>query len=175
VNGAVFLDRDGVLNEVVWRGGRPASPRRFDEFRLVGDIAAVARLRAAGLRLFVVTNQPDIARGLLAPAVLDGCMAEVTRATGCDDVRCCTHDDGDRCTCRKPLPGMLCDLAAAWNVELGASFIVGDSWRDVGAGRAAGCRTVLIRRPYNADVSADMEADTLTGAVGAVLAHRERG
>jgi D-glycero-D-manno-heptose 1,7-bisphosphate phosphatase len=174
VTDAVFLDRDGVVNEVVWRAGVPGSPRTLDEFVPVPGTSALARVRAAGMRLFVVTNQPDIARGLLEPAVLDECMARVRDATGCDDLRCCTHDDGDACACRKPRPGMLRDLAASWDVDLRASYMVGDSWRDMDAGRAAGCTTVLIRRPYNEGVHADMEVESLADAVGVLLAHRER-
>jgi D-glycero-D-manno-heptose 1,7-bisphosphate phosphatase len=171
--GAVFLDRDGVLNDVVWRAGVPASPRVLAEFTLAPDLDALAALRAAGVPLFVVTNQPDIARGLLAPAVLDACMARVRAAVRCTDVRCCTHDDADGCACRKPLPGMLRDLALLWNVDLGASYMVGDSWRDVEAGRAAGCTTVLLRRLYNEDVQADIEVRTLAEAA-AVLLERMR-
>ena len=174
MNPAVFLDRDGVVNHVVWRDGKPASPRTLDEFMLAPGTVALERVRATGMRLFVVTNQPDIARGLLEPAVLDGCMARVRAATGCDDLRCCTHDDGDACACRKPRPGMLHDLALSWEVDLGASYMVGDSWRDVEAGRVAGCTTVLIRRPYNEGVVADIVVASLADAVDALLAHRER-
>jgi D-glycero-D-manno-heptose 1,7-bisphosphate phosphatase len=171
---AVFLDRDGVLNEVVWRSGRPASPRCAAELRLVPDVADVGRLREAGWRVFVVTNQPDVARGLLEPATLAALMERVRLATGCDDSVCCTHDDDDGCDCRKPAAGMLLDLAARWGVDLAKSFIVGDGWRDVEAGRRAGCRTVLLRRPYNVGVEADIIAATLNEAVVAILAAEER-
>jgi D-sedoheptulose 7-phosphate isomerase len=172
MKGAVFLDRDGVLNEVVWRDGQAVSPRTLADFTIVPDIAAVARLRAAGLRLFVVTNQPDIARGRLESAVLDQMLAAL-QAHGFDEVASCRHDDEDDCACRKPRPGMLHALAERWGVDLSASYMVGDSWRDVEAGRAAGCRTVIIRRDYNGNAAADIEAADLTGAVDAVLADRK--
>jgi D-glycero-D-manno-heptose 1,7-bisphosphate phosphatase len=168
---AVFLDRDGVVNEVVWRDGLPASPREEAEFVLREEaVGAVARLRAAGYRVFVVTNQPDIARGRLAAARLDAMHALMRSRVAIDDARVCPHDDADGCECRKPRPGMLRELAGAWAVELAASFVVGDSWRDVAAGRAAGCRTVLLRRSYNEGVEADRVVDSLEEAAGWILA-----
>ncbi|HEX7050691.1 MAG TPA: HAD-IIIA family hydrolase [Longimicrobiales bacterium] len=168
---AVFLDRDGVLNRVVPRDGRPGSPRTPAEFVLCADAAAALdRLRHAGYLLFVVTNQPDVARGLLAPEDLDTMMRTLAAALPVDDARICRHDDDDGCACRKPRHGMITDLAAAWAVDLPASFMVGDGWRDIAAGRAAGCRTVLLRRAYNADVRADYAADTLIEAAELILA-----
>jgi D-glycero-D-manno-heptose 1,7-bisphosphate phosphatase len=172
---AVFLDRDGVLNEVVWRDGRPASPRHENEFVLAGDITALGALKQAGFHVFIATNQPDVARGLLPAAVLDGLMRQVAAAAAADDVRCCVHDDGDACGCRKPAPGMLVDLARAWRVELRSSYMIGDSGRDIEAGRAAGCRTVLLRRPYNAAESADIEVDSLADAVARILEENGEG
>jgi len=167
----VFLDRDGVLNEVVWRDGAPASPREEAEFVLREEaVGAVARLRAAGYRVFVVTNQPDVARGRLAPARLDAMHALLRSRVEIDDERVCPHDDAAGCECRKPRPGMLTELAGAWAVELAESFLVGDSWRDVAAGRAAGCRTVLLRRSYNEGVEADRVVDTLEEAADWILA-----
>lgn len=168
---AVFLDRDGVLNEIVERDGQPASPRQIEEFRLVGDARdAVRRLRAAGLPVYVVTNQPDLARGLLPQRELDAMMKTLLDDVGVDDVRVCPHDDGDVCACRKPLPGMLHDLAAAHAVRLGGSYMVGDTWRDMEAGRSAGCQTVLLRTWYNEDASGDAVANTLSEAADWILA-----
>lgn len=166
---AVFLDRDGVLNEVVWRDGRPASPRRAQELELVRDVDVLDGLRSRGFRLFVVTNQPDVARGLLSLAALRTMMAHVAAAVRPQDMRWCVHDDGDGCHCRKPKPGMLLDLAESWTLNLASSYVVGDSWRDVQAGQAAGCRTLLLRRRYNAGTVADLEAGTLTEAVQRIL------
>jgi D-glycero-D-manno-heptose 1,7-bisphosphate phosphatase len=174
VKGAVFLDRDGVLNEVVWRDGRPASPRSPTELVIErGAAEAVARLRAAGLPVFVVTNQPDVARGLLPQQELTTMMRRLAAALAFDDHACCTHDDTDACACRKPLPGMLLELAARWQVSPAACYMVGDTARDVGAGRAAGCRTVLLRRSYNMDDEADIVVDTLEAAVDWIVAEVE--
>lgn len=168
---AVFLDRDGVLNAVVWRDGRPGSPRTLDELVLeAGAAAAVERLRAGGYLVFVVTNQPDVARGLLTEAALAELMSRVGAEVPLDDWRICIHDDVDGCECRKPKPGMVRELARVWGVDLAASYLVGDSWRDMEAGRAAGCRTILLRRDYNSDATGGQEVGTLDGAVDIILA-----
>jgi D-glycero-D-manno-heptose 1,7-bisphosphate phosphatase len=167
---AVFLDRDGVINEVVVRGGRPASPRALDE--LVLDPAApsaVAALRAAGFRVFVVTNQPDLARSLLDPDVHEVMMARVREVVRPDELVTCPHDDAEGCACRKPRPGMLRGLAERWGVALAASFMVGDGWRDMAAGRAAGCRTILLARDYNEGVETDHTVTDLTEAAALIL------
>lgn len=170
--GAVFLDRDGVLNAIVERDGRPESPRRLDEFRPVsGAAAAIARLKTAGFPVLVVTNQPDLSRGLLPAAELAAMMEVLTTELGVDDAAVCPHDDRHACVCRKPLPGLITGLAVRWNVDLSRSFMVGDMWRDVAAGRAAGCRTVLIRTQYNQDVSRDVDVEDLDGAVDWILDH----
>ena len=167
---AVFLDRDGVLNHVVTRDGRPASPRTLEELQLVpGGAAAVARLRAAGFRTLVVTNQPDVARGLLPPAVLGQMMERIGRETGVDDMAWCPHDDADGCACRKPLPGMIHTLAERWRVDPRRSFLVGDGWKDMAAGRAASCTTVLLSRAYNAGTRSTLACADLDGAVSAIL------
>jgi D-sedoheptulose 7-phosphate isomerase len=167
---AVFFDRDGVLNEVHVEDGRPLSPRSPDELRIESDApAAAARLRGAGLLLFAVTNQPDIARGHLDPSDLDAMMSSIAHAVRLDDYQVCPHDDGDGCGCRKPRPGMLTTLARQWDVDLGRSFLIGDTVRDVDAGRSAGCTTILVRRPYNVETSADIVVDTLAEAADAIL------
>lgn len=167
---AVFLDRDGVLNEVVERDGRAESPRSMDEFRLVSDAGeSVTRLRLAGLATLVVTNQPDVARGLLPATVLEDMVAALRDGVGVDDVIVCPHDDADNCSCRKPQPGMLHDLAVRWDVDLQRSYVVGDTWRDMLAGRNAGCTTVLVRTAYNDDASGDVEVASLGHAAAWIL------
>ena len=168
--GAIFLDRDGVLNEMVWRDGALASPRRAAEFCLAAGAAdAVRRLRAAGLPVFVATNQPDIARGTLSRDEHERMLALLRTAVQLDDVAVCPHDDADGCACRKPKPGLLEDLAVRHGVVLARSVMVGDSGKDVEAGRRAGCRTILIRREYNHGVDADTVVDTLNSAVDEIL------
>lgn len=166
---AVFLDRDGVLNDIVERNGEPASPRSLDRFRLAADIDRVKRLRDAGFLVFIVTNQPDIARGHTTHRLLDQMVDAIRSRIHVDDVRVCPHDDAAGCECRKPKPGMILDLARHWHVDMSRSWMIGDMWRDVDAARAAGVRPVLIRRSYNAAVRVEREAASLGEAVGVVL------
>jgi D-glycero-D-manno-heptose 1,7-bisphosphate phosphatase len=109
---------------------------------------ALARLKAAGFLLICVTNQPEVPRGQLRRDALDAINAAVRAALPLDDLLMCLHSDEDGCDCRKPLPGLLLQGAREHDVELRDSFMVGDRWRDIGAGHAAGCRTVLIQTEY---------------------------
>jgi D-glycero-D-manno-heptose 1,7-bisphosphate phosphatase len=146
---AVFLDRDGVINRAVIRDGKPYPPPTLDDFALEdGVVGAITRLRAAGLLIVVVTNQPDVATGLQRRDVVDAMHARLASTALCDAIKVCWHVAGDDCTCRKPRPGMLLQAAAEWHIDLGRSFMVGDRWVDVAAGRAAGCYTCWIDRGY---------------------------
>lgn len=141
----VLLDRDGVLNRVVVREGRGVSPRCFAEFELLPGVgAAVESLREAGLPVVVITNQPDIARGLLERAELERMHEHLRAHVPLDRIYTCIHDDAERCGCRKPRPGLLLRAAAEFHLDLEHTWMVGDSWKDVEAARAAGCRMIFI-------------------------------
>ena len=166
---AVFLDRDGILNALVTRDGLAASPQRATDFKILPGVAeAVARLRSLGYLVFVTSNQPDVARGLLSREDLDQMTAALRAAVPLDEVAVCPHDDADRCTCRKPLPGMLTGLAERWSVDLAASYMVGDSWKDVEAGRAAACRTIYVGPPGQWRSPPDVVAGSLPEAVARI-------
>lgn len=167
---AVFLDRDGVLNAVVRRGEVIASPRSVEELVIEPDAAEVLdRLRAGGFDLFVVTNQPDVSRGLMTQATLDAIHAKVAAALPVTEIAACTHDNADACDCRKPKPGLILDLARRHGVDLSRSWMVGDQDRDIACGVAAGCRTVLMARPYNSNAGANVLASSLSQAADAIL------
>lgn len=143
---AVFLDRDGVLNESL-RGpdGLPRPPTSLDEFTLIpGASDACRALRGLGFLLIVASNQPDVARGTQQREVVEIIHQRLREDVELDDIRVCYHDDADGCECRKPQPGLLLAAARDWGIDLLSSFMVGDRWRDVEAGRRAGCTTVLI-------------------------------
>ncbi|WP_028057985.1 D-glycero-alpha-D-manno-heptose-1,7-bisphosphate 7-phosphatase [Candidatus Solirubrobacter pratensis] len=165
---AVFLDRDGVLNEAPLVAGRPHPPATPDAIALLPGVAeACSELRAAGLPLIVVTNQPDIARGTQSRAAVDAINARLRELVDVDEVVVCPHDDDDACACRKPRPGMLLDAARRWDVGLGRSVMVGDRWRDIEAGRAAGTKTVFLDRSYDepAPDAADLTVTELKESV----------
>jgi len=144
---AVFLDRDGTLNQAFIRDGVSHPPHRLEDLHILPGVPeALDALKAAGFALYVITNQPDVARGQAAEADVAAINAALAqRLPMLDAVFCCLHDDTDRCTCRKPLPGMLLQAAETHGVDLGGSFVVGDSWRDTEAGLQAGCRTIQLR------------------------------
>lgn len=154
---AVFLDRDGVLNEAIVRNRRPYPPAKIGDLKLVPDAASLLqRLRRAGFLLIVVTNQPDVARGTQTREAVEEIHSALAVTLPIDDFITCWHDDTDECACRKPKPGLILEAARRHGIDLKQSFLVGDRWRDIDAGAAAGCRTVLIdynyaeRKPQNA-------------------------
>ena len=164
---AVFLDRDGVVNEAVVRDGKPHPPA-LSELRLVPNAApSLTSLRAAGYALLVVTNQPDIARGTRTQTEIDAIHARLADELPIDGFYVCPHDDGDRCSCRKPLPGLIERAVRERAIDPAASFIVGDRWKDIAAGRTVGLTTIFIDRGY-AERAPDPPADvTLTSLEGA--------
>jgi D-glycero-D-manno-heptose 1,7-bisphosphate phosphatase len=146
---AVFLDRDGVLNEPIVRDFSPYPPSSVEQLIVCdGAVEALERLRAAGFVLVCVTNQPDIARGATSPETVACINARLASLLPLDAVLVCPHDDADGCTCRKPKPGLVLDAAARHDLDTAESYLVGDRWRDIDAGAAAGCRTVFVDRGY---------------------------
>lgn len=147
---AVFLDRDGVLVATHVRDGKPIAALTLGEFEILPEAPeAVQALKAAGFVTVLTTNQPELARGNVDSATMEAMHAKLGAAVPLDDVRICPHDSGAGCGCRKPAPGMLLDAARDLDLDLAASYMIGDRWRDVGAGRAAGCTTILIERGYD--------------------------
>lgn len=168
---AVFLDRDGVLNRATVRDGRPYPPGSLAELEVPPGVKeACAALRASGFLLVVVTNQPDISRGTQSRQSVDEINLYLQRELQLDAVRVCAHDDADRCACRKPAPGLLLDAARDFGIDLGKSFMVGDRWRDIEAGRQAGVRSVLIDYQYQEKrVSPDYIVQNLSDAADWIL------
>jgi D-glycero-D-manno-heptose 1,7-bisphosphate phosphatase len=147
---AVFLDRDGVLNHAPVVDGHPRSPRSPAAFRLLEDVREPCNLLSqAGFALIVVTNQPEVARGTLSAAHLGEMHSLLRRQLPIDDIYTCPHDDADGCECRKPRPGLIRRASREHGIDLAASYLVGDRWKDVAAGRRAGCRTVFVDRGYD--------------------------
>ena len=146
----MFVDRDGTLNRAVVVKGKPYPPASTREFDLLpGVTEGLVSLKNAGYLVVVVTNQPDVATGRQTRQVVDAIHKELVARVPVDDIRVCFHTDTHRCKCRKPLPGMLLAAAAELRIDLPRSYMVGDRWRDVDAGHAAGCQTIFIQSGYD--------------------------
>lgn len=144
---AVFLDRDGVLNKGFIRNGKSYPPRCLEEFQILeGVTEGCRRLKKAGFLLIVVTNQPDVGRGKQSVSVVKEMHQLIQQNLPIDLIEVCFHETDTENF--KPAPGMLFKAAARLSVDLYRSFIVGDRWRDIGCGVAAGCTTVLVEYPY---------------------------
>ena len=142
---AVFLDRDGVLNRSIIRDGKPFPPDTVDQLEILPGVEdACSDLRAAGFALVVVTNQPDVARGTQTRALVEQMNQLLVDRLHLDAVMVCYHDDQDDCLCRKPKPGLLSEAAGQLEIDLAKSFMIGDRWKDIEAGRRAGCTTIFV-------------------------------
>jgi D-glycero-D-manno-heptose 1,7-bisphosphate phosphatase len=173
-NKAVFLDRDGVIVVPRFRDGRSFAPHRLDEYRFYPDAArSLSRLKEAGYLLIVVTNQPDVGKGLISARTLNAMHRRLREELPIEQVKVCAHRQDENCACRKPAPKLLLDAANEFNIDLAQSFMVGDRGTDVEAGRAAGCRTVFIdlgyseSKPKNATFTVNSIGEAADAVLGA--------
>jgi D-glycero-D-manno-heptose 1,7-bisphosphate phosphatase len=175
---AVFLDRDGVLNRTLMHpDGKSHPPANPDEMEVLPGVAEACRaLRNAGYLLIVVSNQPDVARGSQKREMVETLNDQLLRQVPLDEIRVCYHDDADNCSCRKPKPGMLQEAATNRRIDFGKSFMVGDRWTDIEAGRRVGCKTVLIgTAPLAAGrLEPDFQAGSLAEAASWILKERQQ-
>lgn len=170
---AVFLDRDGVLNRAIVRQGKPHPPANLAELEILPGVAeGLSLLKASGYLLIVVTNQPDVARGVTPKSMVEAIHHELAQRLPIDEFRTCYHDSEDGCLCRKPSPGALLTAAAEYGLDLSKSYMVGDRWRDIEAGQRAGCKTIFIdygydeKKPEGADYLAASLRDAATFILG---------
>ena len=171
---AVFLDRDGVINQSKVADGKPYPPTSLDEFVIFpGVVEACRKLKAAGFLVVVATNQPDVGRGTLKREVVEAIHDHMRRTLQLDRVEVCYHSGrGDsQCECRKPQPGMLQRAAHELKIDLRRSWMIGDRWRDIDCGHAAGCRTVFIDHGYEERLNQqpDFRARNLMEAAEVIL------
>lgn len=173
---AVFLDRDGVINECKVVDGKPYPPLSVEEFVIYpGVLAACQKLKQAGFLLVVATNQPDVGRGTLKREIVEAIHAHMLQVLPLDRVEVCYHPGKSEteCDCRKPKPGMLLRAAHELNIDLKVSWMVGDRWRDIDCGHAAGCRTILINYEYDEPLRQrpDFRVRNLLEAAEVILKH----
>lgn len=172
---AVFFDRDGVLNEALYRDGKAYAPLLLEEMIILPVVAKVVReLSTAGFLIFVFSNQPDVSRGTLDPKILDQMNQKLMKEVpGIREIFICPHDNHHQCECRKPKPGMIVEASKKWGIDLQKSFAVGDRKKDIEAGKTAGCKTVLIDAPYNQEAEPDYRANGLQDACDWILKQKE--
>lgn len=176
---AVFLDRDGVLNRALERDGKPYPPTSLAEFEILPGVPeSCRRLKAAGFLLVVATNQPDVGRGTLPMSVVEEVHAHLRALLPVDRIEVCTHPGkgASDCDCRKPRPGMLLRAARELGIDLARSWMVGDRWRDIDCGHAAGCRTIFIDYGYDEALRAapDFRVKDLREAADVILRESAR-
>ena len=150
MNKAVFLDRDGVLNQAIIYNNKPYPPKNISELHITQGISELlAKLKNKNYLLIVITNQPDVARGEISKSWVEEVNQILKKALPLDGFRVCYHDDVDRCLCRKPLPGAILAVAKEFDIDLSQSYFIGDRWKDISAGFAAGCKTIFIDYKYD--------------------------
>jgi len=149
VNKAVFLDRDGVINQVTVWGGKPYAPRKAEDFVILpGAEDAIMRIRAFGYLVLVVTNQPDINNKQVDPAEVNAMHNRLAHLP-IEKIYVCPHSQHEGCLCRKPNPGMLFQARDEFNIDLSRSYMVGDRQSDMLASKSAGCTSVFIDKNYS--------------------------
>jgi D-glycero-D-manno-heptose 1,7-bisphosphate phosphatase len=174
-NCAVFLDRDGVISRSLVRNGLPFAPKTVNDFEILPEAPdACRRLKRAGFLLIVVTNQPEVGRGTMKQEIVEAMHAKMRSELPIDRVGVCYHP-GHRlshCDCRKPKTGLLVSAAQEMHIDLAKSWIIGDRWRDIDCGIAAGCRTIFIERGYAEALKRmpDFRAKNLAEAADLILA-----
>jgi D-glycero-D-manno-heptose 1,7-bisphosphate phosphatase len=163
---AVFIERDGILNEVRVGPKNPIQPLALEEFKLrSGAIEPLKKLKAAGFVMVVTTNQPGLSRGYQSRRELDLMHSMVRRMFPVDDILICPHDESDHCPCRKPRAGLLVEAAFKWHVDLDHSFVISDKWQDSEAARTAGCTSMLVASPWNGQAHHDFVLPDLDAIV----------
>ncbi len=175
MNRAVFLDRDGVIIRTDVLDGKPYAITSLEALEVLpGAADAIQRLRDAGFMIIVVSNQPDVAAGKVTRDVVEAVNAELMEKLAIDEIKVC-YDSA--APCYKPRPGMLLEAAREHDITLDRSYMVGDRWRDIGAGKAAGCMTVFIDKGYSeqAPENPDNVVQNLAEAADLILALENKG
>jgi D-glycero-D-manno-heptose 1,7-bisphosphate phosphatase len=163
---AVFLDRDGVINKAIVKNGKPYPPSKLEDVVFpLGTLEAINSIRSSGYLVIVVTNQPDVAKGIQNRETIEAIHDVIRQQLQVDDIKVCYHVDEDNCCCRKPKPGMILDAAKEYTIDLKRSYMIGDRWRDIEAGKAAGCKTILVHPEFAYN---EMQAQGMITTVGSL-------
>ena len=169
---AVFLDRDGVINKAIVKNGKPCSPMDLNSVEIIFGVKdSLKALRDADWMTIVVTNQPDVARGKISKKEVEKINTYMKNTLPINEFYTCIHDNNDLCECRKPKPGELTLAAKNNNIDLNCSYMIGDRWKDIEAGKRAGCKTIFINSFYKEKQPTDytFQAKSLSEAVKIIL------
>ena len=168
---AIFLDRDGVLNKAIVRNRKPYPPSTIDELEILeGVYEGIQLLKHSGYKLIVITNQPDVARGLTTIEKVNEINNSIIQLLNVDEIICCFHDDSEDCECRKPKPGMILDAVKKWDIDLSVSYLIGDRWRDIQTAKNIGLTSILIKYDYDEKkINANFECNNLEEAANFIL------
>lgn len=149
-NKAFFFDRDGILNKSIIKNNKPYSPTTPDHLKLNKELVKfIKNLKKKNFIIIVITNQPEISRGKLSKFTSSIINNLIMRYFSIDAIYVCSHDDKDKCRCRKPKNGMLLQAEKDWNIDLKQSYFVGDRWKDIKAGSSLDCKTIFIDYKYS--------------------------
>ena len=169
---AVFLDRDGVLNDTDVRNGKPYAPMRFEDFKILpGTFKALSSLKEMGFSLAVISNQPDVGNGKVKKETVEQMNTYLKSELPIDIIKVCYHTQTDGCECRKPKPSMILKAASDLQASLPHSYMIGDRSSDISAGKAEGCTTILIDKQYTEKIidDPDFKALSLETAVNTII------
>ena len=166
----VFIERDGVLNKVRLERQHQVSPVTLSEFKVNREAGPLlGKLKAAGFKIIVTSNQPGLSRGYLSRRELDRMHDLLRQMLPIDDIFVCPHDEADVCPCRKPKPGLVIEAKFKWHLDMDRSFVISDKWQDAEAARAAGCTSLLLNSPWVGSVHHDFLLPNLRAVIDKVL------
>lgn len=172
---AVFIERDGVLNEVQAGPKNQITPLTLEEFKVKKEAEpALRKLKKAGFILIVTSNQPGLSRGYQSRRELDRMHDILRRCFPIDDLLICPHDESDHCPCRKPRPGLLIEAAFKWHLNLDHSFVISDKWQDSEAARTAGCTSLLLQSPWVGKVHHDFVLPDIEAITEKILSLKQQ-
>ncbi len=146
---AIFLDRDGILIKIKKYKNKPYSVDNFNKVQFVNYIKLLLKKLKKKYLLIMITNQPNVARGIIKKKEVIKINNYIRDKLNLDDVFCCFHDNKDNCFCRKPKPGMLLKAKKKWKIDMKKSYFIGDRKKDVLAGKKAGCKNIFINYDYD--------------------------
>jgi D-glycero-D-manno-heptose 1,7-bisphosphate phosphatase len=170
MNRAVFIERDGILNEISVAAASNGGLHSFAEFHVKTEaIELVRQLKVAGFLVIATTNQPGLSRGTLPRRELDAMHEALRGAMPLDDILVCPHDADDDCSCRKPRPGLFIEAAFKHHIDLNRSFVISERWQDASAAHSANCTSILLRSQFNGKCHHDIIRDDLSGILAEII------